>query len=337
MNKCIPALLLALIVCGACSKQEKKFEQETIRVKVEQTTLQDNSMLVPYVGVVEEEQSTLVSFTGMAPLKHLYVGEGQAVKKGQLLAQIDDTQARHALEAAKAALNQAQDARERLKQLHENNSLPEMKWVEVESKVQQAQASYDICKKNLEDCAIYAPCKGVVGRKIMNAGETVLPTEPVLDILSIDKVKVRVSVPEKEIARITPETPCTVTLDAIPGETFCGEKIEKGVSADALSHTYDIRILLNNADHRLLPGMVAKVVLQGQGDLKIALPVKAVQQAADHSLFVWVAKEGKAHRQPVTVGTATGNRIFIEEGLEKGESVIVDGYQKVGEGTPVTF
>ncbi len=336
MKRLIPAVIMALFLC-ACGKQEEKSGEETLRVKTETTSLHDNLLLVPYVGVVEEEQSTMVSFTGMALLKEMRVSEGQAVRKGQLLARIDDTQARNALNAAKAALDQAVDARNRMKKLHETNSLPEMKWVEIESKVQQAEASYAICQKNLEDCAIYAPVSGVVGNQIMHVGETVLPTEPVLNILSIDRVKVRASIPEKEIARITPETTSAITLDALPGETFCGGKIEKGVKADALSHTYDIRIPVDNRDHRLLPGMVAKVVIQGQGNLKITLPVRAVQQSADQHLFVWTVRDGKAARKPVTVGPATGNRIVIESGLQEGETVIVDGYQKVGNGTPVVF
>jgi RND family efflux transporter MFP subunit len=196
-----------------------------------------------------------------------------------------------------------------------------------------------MCKKSLEDCTIYAPCSGVVGSKIMTVGETVLPTEPVLTILSIGKVKVRVSIPEREIASIAAQTPSTITVEALPGESFTGGTIEKGVSADAVTHTYDIRILLDNPQQKLLPGMVAKVMLQ-KGDASeapLTLPVKAVQQSTDTKLFVWVVKDGKARRQTVTVGNTNGNRIAIASGLAKGETVIIEGYQKVGDGTPVAF
>ena len=67
----------------------------------------------------------------------------------------------------------------------------------------------------------------------------------------------------------------------------------------------------------------------------LMLPVKAVQQSSDKQLFVWVAKDGKARRQAVTIGQTVGNRVLIESGLSEGEQVIVEGYQKVGEGTPV--
>lgn len=335
MNRIYYVTLLVLIL-SACCQTEQKREEEAICVTTEILQLGNAPAQIPYVGVIEEEQSTMVSFTGMGVLKSMKVSEGQKVQKGQLLATIDDTQARNALAAAQSALDQAIDAQTRMKQLYDKNSLPEMKWVEIESKVQQARSSYEMCKKNLEDCSIYAPCSGVVGRKIMNVGETVLPSESVLTILSINKVKVRVSVPEMEISRIQPQMQSNITLDAIPGEMFQGGIIEKGVVADAVTHTYDIRILLDNADHRLLPGMVAKVFLmQADSNTAVTLPVKAIQQSSNGSLFVWVVKDGKASRQEVKVGQAVGNRIIMEGGVEQGTQVIVEGYQKVGQGTPV--
>lgn len=336
-------ILVAVLALVACGKKNVEREESTIGVVVEKVAASENLAQMPYVGVVEEESSTSVSFTGMAMLKSMTVSEGQPVKKGQLLAVIDETQARNTLATTKAALDQAKDAYERMKLLHDNQSLPDMKWVEVESKVAQAQSAYDMAKKNLEDCRIYAPVSGVVGTKIMGVGETVLPTEPVLTILSIDNVKVRVSIPEREIATINSGTATTITVDALQGETFRGGRIEKGVSADPLTHTYDIRILVPNPGRKLLPGMVARVEMKNVESEKmstggcISLPVKAVQQSTDKSLFVWTVQQGKAHRTTVSVGQVTGNRIIVDSGLQEGDQVIVEGYQKVGEGTPVTF
>jgi len=336
-------ILVAVLALVACGKKNVEREESTIGVVVEKVAASENLAQMPYVGVVEEESSTSVSFTGMAMLKSMTVSEGQPVKKGQLLAVIDETQARNTLATTKAALDQAKDAYERMKLLHDNQSLPDMKWVEVESKVAQAQSAYDMAKKNLEDCRIYAPVSGVVGTKIMGVGETVLPTEPVLTILSIDNVKVRVSIPEREIATINSGTATTITVDALQGETFRGGRIEKGVSADPLTHTYDIRILVPNPGRKLLPGMVARVEMRNVESEKmstggrISLPVKAVQQSTDKSLFVWTVQQGKAHRTTVSVGQVTGNRIIVDSGLQEGDQVIVEGYQKVGEGTPVTF
>jgi len=332
-------LLLPMIMVSCGGGKQSEQTDEALSVRVEKAVLGNDYALTPYVGVVEEESSTMVSFTGMAMLKQMTVSEGQHVRKGQLLATIDDTQARNALTAAKAALDQALDAQTRMKQLHESGSLPDMKWVEVESQVRQAQASYEMCKKNLAECSIYAPVSGVVGSKVLGVGETTLPTEPVLTILSINNVKIRVSIPEREIASITPSTPTQITVDALPGETFVGGRIEKGVMADAMAHTYDIRILVPNPGFRLLPGMVARVMMNASAhatESKVTVPVKAVQQSSDKRLFVWIVKDGKAHRQTVTVGEVVGNRIIVESGISENTEVVVDGYQKLGEGSPVT-
>jgi len=163
MKKVFLWAMVALFAVS-CGKKQTEGVEETIRVVVEKATPTSDCNALPYVGVVEEESSTSVSFTGMAMLKTLTVSEGEPVRKGQLLAVIDETQARNALATAKASLDQALDARERMKLLHDNQSLPEIKWVEVQSQVSQAQSAYDMCKKNLEDCRIYAPVSGVVRR-----------------------------------------------------------------------------------------------------------------------------------------------------------------------------
>ena len=176
-------ILAALALFSACGKERETQQQmEALRVSVEQVQRSTETRTTPYVGVVEEEQSTMVSFTGMAVLKSVNVAEGQAVRKGQLLATLDDAQARNALAAAKSALDQARDAEQRMRKLYDNQSLPDMKWVEVQSKVEQAQASYDMCLKNLQDCSATAPCSGVVGSKIMGVGETVLPSDTPTDV-----------------------------------------------------------------------------------------------------------------------------------------------------------
>ena len=325
-----------VLALAACSGNKNARQEETIRVVTETASPAVENASTPYVGVIEEEQSTMVSFTGMAVMKSLRVSEGQYVKKGQLLATIDDAQARSSLAAAKSALEQAVDAEARMKKLHDAQSLPDMKWVEVQSKVQQARATVEICQKAVDDCSLVAPCSGVVGSKILGVGETVLPSEPVLTILSIGRVKVRVSVPETEIARIEPQTASRITIDALQGETFSGGIIEKGVAADALTHTYNVRILLDNPQQKLLPGMVAKVALYTEGSTpEITAPVKAVQQTASGQLFVWVAKGGKALRQNVRLGETRGNRIVLAEGVNEGDEIIVEGYQKVSEGTPI--
>ena len=335
------ALLLAgLAFCTSCQEEKKKVS-EPLRVIIETVTATDGmEKHHPYVGIIEAESSAMVSFIGTGLLKEVKVSEGQRVRKGQLIASIDDTQARNSIQAAEAMLTQAKDAEARMKQLHDNKSLPDMKWIEVQSKVQQAEATFEMAKKNLADCSIYAPCDGVIGSKLMSVGETVLPSQPIATVLHINHVKVKLSIPEQEISNIDSRTSSTISVPALNNASFEGGIIEKGVEADALTHTYNARINVRNSDMKLLPGMVCQVVLKSHeeySDKTVSLPVKAVQQAADKTYFVWIVQGKKSVRRPVQIGRTFANRILITEGLSEGEKVIVEGYQKVSENCDIVF
>lgn len=326
-------------ILTACSGKKETASVTAIAVTTEVAAASSDYLDKSYVGTVEENTSTPVSFTGIGTVTRVHVSEGQRVSKGQLIAELDESQARNMLATAQAQMKQANDALARMKQLHENGSLPDIKWIEIQTQVSQAKSQLDMAKKNLADCKIYAPVSGVVGSKIFENGMTAVTSEPVATILDISSVKVRVAVPEREIAAISANTKSTVAVEAID-RSYEGGRIEKGVTADPTTHTYDIKINIPNGDGRLLPGMIANVRLHASApsadsQAAITVPIRAVQQSAGGQHFVWVARDGKAHRQNVTIGETFGNRIVIATGLEGGEKVITEGYQKVGEGSEV--
>ena len=332
-------LLTVLLVCSCSEKKESGIKAPT-RVRTEVVSSASDVSGQTFVGIVEEREATAVSFTGMGVVKRVLVNEGQAVGRGQLIAEMDDTQARNLLSGAEAQMNQANDALERYKMLHDNGSLPEVQWVEIQSKVAQAKSQYEVAKKNLADCRLTAPVSGIIGKKLVGAGETAMPSQAVVTILDISSVKVKVSIPEAEISGITASTPSTINVEAAQKQVN-GGRIEKGIQADALTHTYEMRINVQNGDRKLLPGMVASVqfvAVPQQYTEQVALPVTAVQKRADGSLFVWtVAKDSTAHRTTVTTGETLGNRIAISSGIENGLRVVTEGYQKLSEGTHVVY
>ncbi|MBQ7717589.1 MAG: efflux RND transporter periplasmic adaptor subunit [Prevotella sp.] len=341
MKKGILAFITLLLICGCGDKKEQK-QKAPIRVNTEILGTENVDRLRQYVGTVEENEGTAVSFTGMGVVRQVLVDEGQAVKRGQLIAVMDDTQARNVLSGAEAQMAQANDALSRYKMLHDNGSLTEVQWVEIQSKVAQAQSQLEVAKKNLSDCRLTAPVSGIIGRKQISAGETALPSQAVVTILDINTVKVKVSIPETEMGRIHAHTPSVIKVDATD-RSYQGGRIEKGVQADALTHTYDIRINVVNHDRKLLPGMVANVQL-GTGETvkgesnSLMLPVTAVQKRSNGELFVWtIDDKNTAHRTTVTIGHTAGNRVSILSGVKAGERVVTDGYQKLSEGTKVVF
>ncbi len=333
-------VLSVMLICSCTGKKEHDSKTPTrVKTEVASTAMSMNGQT--YVGMVEECEATAVSFTGMGVVKRVLVNEGQAVGRGQLIAEMDDTQARNLLSGAEATLTQANDALERYKMLHDAGSLPEVQWVEIQSKVAQAKSQYEVARKNLADCRLTAPVSGVIGKKLIGAGETALPSQAVVTILDISSVKVKVAIPETEIGGISGNTSSIIKVEAI-GRSFEGGRIEKGVQADALTHTYDIRIHVANRERKLLPGMVASVLFSSDKrevkSEKLSMPVTAVQKQADGNLFVWtVGKDSTAHRTMITTGETLGNRIVVASGISEGERIVTEGYQKLSEGTKVVF
>ena len=334
-------VLLAVVFVCSCSEKKDSGAKLPTRVKAERVTTTAGAGGQTYVGIVEENAGTAVSFTSMGVVKQVLVNEGQHVSRGQLIAVMDDTQARNMLKTAEAQMVQADDALQRYGMLHENGSLPEVKWVEIQSKVAQAKSQVAVAKKNLADCRLLSPVSGIVGSKNVGTGETAMPSQAVVTILDINSVKVKVSIPENEMGSIGANTPATISVEAV-GKQFKGGRIEKGVAADALTHTYDIRIHVANPGHHLLPGMVANVTL-GNGHApaytrQVTVPVTSVQKNVDGMLFVWtISNDSTAHRTKLTVGQTQGNRINVTSGIADGQLIVTEGYQKLSEGTKVVF
>lgn len=291
-----------------------------------------------YVGVIEEENSAALSFPVGGTVARILADEGDRVRKGDLIAELDPTSARQTFEAAKASLEQARDACSRLQQLHDANSLPEIQWIEAQTKLRQAEAAYGIAEKNLNDCNLLAPFSGVVGKRQMAAGETALPGMPVLTLLEIGQVKVRFSVPELEIAAMAADSRVQVRVPALGDSLRMAGRIEKSAAANPAAHTYDVRALLDNRSGELLPGMVCRVsVVPSDAVEEIAVPVRAVQQSGDGGRYVWLVQGDSVVRRAVCTGRFVDNGIVIASGLRAGERIVVDGMQKIGQGSKVVL
>lgn len=289
-----------------------------------------------YVGVVEEESAVALSFREPGTVEWIGVCEGQRIRKGQLLAVLDTANLRSAYDAALATRRQAEDAMKRLRMLYDGQSLPEIKYVEAETKLEQARATEQIARRNLADSRLVAPAGGVIGRRSAEPGENVMAGQTVLSLLNIGTVKVRVSVPENEIASLAEGTRATVTVGALGGRVFEGRVTEKGVEANPLAHTYEARIRLDNGSGALLPGMVCRVRLAGDaGGEAIVVPAGAVQTAGRGERFVWCVREGRAERVAVTTGALVDGGVVVADGLVPGDEVITDGCQKVSGGMKV--
>lgn len=328
----VPGMVSCTHVRGKESADTKTVSVKTVRISSTDKVHQSE-----YIGTVESDNSADLSFQVNGNIEKIHVQEGQSVQKGQLLAKLNVATFESQYRATKAGFDQAQDAYNRLSTLYKSNSLPEIKYVEAKSNVEQAEANMRIAKKNLDDCSLYAPFQGVIGRKIQEEGVNVMPGTPVFNLMRISTVKVKIAIPENEISSVFTGEECVVKISALDNRSYTGKVIEKGVVAHPVSHTYDIKVQLDNPQKEIMPGMVCKSYLSDKNSPgTIIVPLKAVQADSSGKHFVWlVDSHGKASCNTVVIGKLTGNGIAIEKGLKVGDELVVEGYQNLSPGAAV--
>lgn len=290
-----------------------------------------------YSGTVEEESSASLSFQAAGSIRQVHVSNGMSVKKDQKLAELDPVSLKNAHDAALSTLQQAKDAYKRYEQLHKKGSLTEIQWTEVQTKLQQASAMEGIARKNLENAVLKAPFNGIIADKTIETGVTVLPGAPVMKIVTIDRVNVKIPVPENEIADTRIGQEASIVVPALKNKRFSGRISEKSVTANPISRTYNVKISIENPEHELMPGMVCKVDIKDESNhlAGIVIPNSCVQIDYAGQAFVWLVRNGMATKRIITVGGLTENGTLVTNGLDGGEKLIVEGSQKVSEGSNV--
>jgi RND family efflux transporter MFP subunit len=331
-------IALAVVMATACAdRKTPELKEKIIPVKVIQIETSAMTTDRNYVGTVEESTAISLSFSLMGTVEQVFVSEGQPVRKGQALAVLNSVTAQNSLDAARASLQQAQDASDRLTKLHRNGSIPDIKFVEVETGLQQAKAMEAIARKNLDDCRLCAPVDGIVAQRAAEPGANVVPGVPAFKLVTVRRVNVAISVPENEIGRIATGQEALIEVPALDHGTFAGKIVLKGITANPLSHTYSVKIDVENPQAKLMPGMVCKVRLRQGERTAIVVPNRAVQSSHDGRHFVWLAVGDAAQRRFVETGALADSGLTVEKGLSEGDLLIVEGAQKVSEGMKITL
>ena len=289
-----------------------------------------------YPGYLEEGQSVEMAFKYGGTLEQLSVKEGSTVRKGQTLARVSSPQMESTQRSAQATLEQAQDAYDRLKKVHDNGSLPEIKWREMVANLEKAQSALDLANAMLADNTIKAPFDGTVASVNGEIGENIAPLRPVIRLINTKGMAVKISVPENEIAKVQVGDIADVIIPALGDKRLSGKVIEKSMTASLLTHSYPVKVLIEQPDEELSPGMIGKVVLKADVSKGIIVPANAVL-INQEGKFVWVAEEGHATRRQITIAGYSGSGVVVGEGLKMGDVVIVEGYQKVSEGMKVNY
>jgi RND family efflux transporter MFP subunit len=324
----------------SCRSNPSRYRPVAGEVKVTVHTVSETNMRSEreYVGVVEESNNVMLSFPAPGKIKKVYISEGEAVSEGQLLAETDSETLENMHATAAATLRQAEDAWQRMTLLYESKSLPEIQYIEIQTKLEQARASERIAARALAETKLLAPQRGVVGKRMMEPGMNVLPDQPVMTLLNTHRPVVRVFVPENEIFDTRTGQNARMRVGALRDVEVTGKVIEKGVEAHPYTHGYTVRITLDREITGLLPGMVCKVYLSNlPADSVLVLPSRAVlpiEFGKGH--FVWVLdQDDMVHRKTVSIGEIVQGGITVRAGLSLGDRVVVEGFQRLSENIKV--
>lgn len=334
------AVLLAVLLTGCSGQNDPADSVKPVRVKAMTVTTDTPAGSNQYSGTVEEENGTSLSFATAGTVQTMHVHLGQRVSAGQLIATLDPLSLQSSYNAARATLEQAEDAYRRMKELHDKGSLPEIKWVEVQSQVEQARSMEQIAAKSLRDSKLYAPYAGVVAEKDVEVGQNVMPGVPVVRLVSTSGLKVKIAVPESEITAVAIGQKATVGVSALGGKTFAAVVVEKGVVAHSLSRSYEVKLRIEGSERDLMPGMVTDVTLApatADESAVCVVPARIVQLDEHNATFVWTVVHGKAHKTVIDCGEYYADGVVVLKGLQAGDTVLVEGQQKVCEGTEVSL
>lgn len=264
---------------------------------------------------------------------------GSRVRKGDLIARLDDAVYRAAYQLARVQFDLAQDTYRRQEALYRDSVISEIEFTRAKAQRDQAKAQLDQAEEQLNYTRVRAPFAGRIETHFLEVGELAAPGTPLLRIVNNLSVELVAGVPERYALDIVPGTPVTVRFSAYNGlerkarVTFVSNVI------DPASRTFEVKIRLDNPEGVLKPDMVADLVLQVRTyEGALVLPQAAVL-FDEEGPYVYVVEEQEgtpvARRRRIVTGPASGDLVLVREGLRAGEEVIIVGQGGLGDGEPV--
>ncbi len=333
-------LLVWLAGCKHTATVEPAVEPE-MKVKTAVVQSVQDEITLSYSGTVEASQVIPLSFRTTGTVERIYVDVGDAVRKGQLLATLDDSDLQSIYSTTLARYQQAEDAYNRLKQVYDEGSLPEIKWVEMKSNLEQAASALDLSKNNLGKCKLVAPTDGIVGRRNIEPGQSSITlTGAPIELVKLETVLVKISVPENEINRIREGQKAVLSVSALGGKMVEGAVTHISPVAEMMSRTYTVKVTVQNAGRDLRPGMVCDVGMNmGPATSVLVVPYRAVSKDSDGKTYVFVVSPDRQRvsKQNVSAGRYHGSGIEILDGLTEGQVVVVEGGNKLSDNSKINL
>ncbi len=309
-------------------------EAAPVRVDVAQRQIQA-------IGTLRSNESVIIRPEVPGRIVAINFQEGQRVRKGQVLVQLDASLERAELVQAEAMAQLARANHARADELQKSGAGTQRALDEAQAAIRSGAANVDLKRVRLEKFTLVAPFDGVVGLRKVSIGDVVPAGADFVNLEQVDPLKVDFRVPELHLSAVKVGQHVAISVDAYPGRSFAGEVFAIDPALDAAGRSIVIRARIANTDDALRPGLFARVTLTlAERPQALFVPEQAlVPQGDKHFIFRLVdGGEGKpkvVELVPVKLGERRAGEVEILAGLVQGDQVVTAGLLKVRPGMPV--
>ncbi len=338
--------ILFLFSAGCGKKEEEKRPEVNRPVKV--MTVKDSKALLTqgFPGTVRASRRAILSFKVSGPLVELHVEEGQQVKKGEIIAQIDKRDFLNAVREAVANYREAEQQFRRYKELYAQKQVSKADFDRYMAARDVTLARLQDARNALCDTTLRAPFDGIIAKRYVENYYKVKAKEPIVYLQDISKIEVLIDVPELSMAALREKSSVNIAaaFESIPGKKFPLEVKEYSTEADPATQTYQVVLVTDQPrEANILPGMTATVTAafkpdEAGGNHEIIVPALSVLDAPENKPYLWVFDPGQGvvHKRYVRIGSLRDSgSIHITEGLKPGEIIVIAGVTKLREGMKV--
>ena len=264
----------------------------------------------------------------------IHFEEGQTVRMGQVLVELDSREIRADLDLAEANLRERRSRYGRLETLAASQVVSEVELEEIQAQLQVAEAQVNSARARLEDTVIRAPFSGTVGLRRISIGGLVQPNTVITTLDDIGVMKLEFSVPEEYLAVVREGLAIDASGAAFPDRMFAGAVISVDSRIDPMTRSLAVVAELPNEDGALKPGMFLQVLIERRRE-DVVLAAEAALVPRQGRQYVFVVDEGRALEREVKLGSRAPGRVEIVTGLEAGEEIVTQGVQRLRDGLPV--
>ncbi len=344
-------IVTSLFTAVACQKKDTKtVEEKVFNVQIQDAVKRPLKPFIESIGTLNPFEEVTVSAEIEGVIRSVKVEEGSQVSKGMLLAAIDDSDYSLEVKRAEATLRQAEATLENTKlefkrkdALYKEELVTKQQYDDVttrlslaEAEVERAKASLSLAKLKLSKTKIISPLACVIKEKRVSAGDFVRNGTPMFVIIQPNPLKLRFTVPEKDVGRLKTNQEVMLRVDGFAETEFKGRVNIVFPNVEEKTRTLQVEALVPNNNGLLKPGLFAKVILYTAGERDtIVVPVTALLYEAE-KVRVFVTEGDRAKERVVKLGSKYGELMEIIDGVKAGEKVVFMGQQNLSEGAKVS-